>query len=237
MKIKHFAALLAVLLLSVGVLSGCNLISPGGDTTVEETEGPLMKDNPFEPTESGLFIRDDGTAAGAEVTDFTQDYYDLAELRTYVEGLVAEYNQEEAGLNYAYAKDAPSGKTLPVSISRLEESNGQVILILECATPADYIMINDLNLTSDGLKSVTKSTVAEMKNAGKTIGVALVNVKGETVTVEQALKNDTYHVVVCEGATVLQVQGEVKYMSTNVTYVDVDSVKTPAGEVSYIIYR
>lgn len=234
MKIKRFAALLSVLLLSVGMLSGCSLL---GQDPTETTEGPLIKDNPFEPTESGLFIRDDGTAAGAEVTDFAQDYYDLSELKSHVEGLVAEYNQNKAGLNYAYAEKAPSGKKLPVAISKLEEKDGLVTLILECATPADYIMINDLNLASDGLKSVTKSTVAEWKNAGKTINVQMKDVTGSAVGVDKALSNDTYHVVVCEGAVNLQVQGEVKYMSANVTYVDVDSVKTPAGEVSYIIYR
>ncbi len=234
MKIKRFIALLGVLLLSIGMLYGCSLF---GQDSTETTEGPLMKDNPFAPTESSLFIRDDGTAAGAEVTDFAQDYYDLSELKTYVEGLVAEYNQEKAGLDYAYAKDAPSGSKLPVEISRLEESNGQAVLILECVTPEDYIAVNDLDLTSAGLKSVKKTTIAEMNSAGKTFDVNLVNVKGETVTVEQVMQKTEYHVVVVEGATVLQVQGEVKYMSTNVTYVDEDSVRTPAGEVSYIIYR
>ncbi len=237
MKIKRLIALLAVLLLSISMLSGCSLFGDNGQTTQEETEGPLVKDAPFEPTESAIFIRDNGTAAGAEVTDFSKDYYDLSELRTYVEGLVKEYNQEKAGLDHAYAKDAPSGKALPVAISTLEESDGQVVLILECQSPADYIRINDLDLASDGLKSVNKTTIAEMNSAGKTFDVKLVNVKGEAVPVEQVMRKTEYHVVVVEGATVLQVQGEVKYMSTNVTYVDFDSVKTPAGEISYIIYR
>jgi len=234
MKIKRLVALLAVLLLSIGMLSGCDIL---GQNPTETTEGPLIKDNPFEPIESGMFIRDNGTAAGAEVTDFAQDYYDIAELKTHVEALVAEYNQNKAGLNYAYAEDAPSGKNLPVAISRLSQADGKVTLILECLTPADYITINDLNLTSNGLKSLTKYTVAEWKNTGKTLGGELKDVTGAVVGADKALGNETYHVVVCDGATCLQVQGEVKYMSKNVTYVDVDTVKTPAGEVSYIIYR
>ena len=235
MKIKRLIALLLVLLLSVGMLSACNF----GDssTTQEQTEAPPVKDAPFEPTESAIFVRDDGTMVGAEVTDFSKDYYDLAELKTYVEGLVKEYNQKKAGLEYAYTADAPKGKNLPAAISKLEASDGKVVLMLECQTPADYIRINDLDLTADGLKSVKKTTIKEMNSEGKTFDVKLVNVKGESVTGEQVLRKTDYHVVIVEGAAVLQVQGEVKYMSTNVTYVDYDCVKTPVGEVSYIIYR
>ena len=236
MKIKRLVALLLVLLLSVGTLSACKF-GDGGTTTQEQTEAPPIKDAPFEPTESAIFVRDDGTMVGAEITDFSKDYYDLAELKTYVEGLVKEYNQKKAGLEYAYTADAPKEKKLPASISKLEANSGNVMLMLECQTPADYIRINDLDLTADGLRAVTKTTIKEMNSEGKTFDVKLVNVKGESVTVEQTLRKTDYHVVIVEGATVLQVQGEVKYMSTNVTYVDYDCVKTPAGEVSYIIYR
>lgn len=236
MKIKRLIAFLTVLLLSVGMLSACRF-GDGSTTTQEQTEAPPVKDAPFEPTESAIFVRDDGTMMGAEITDFSKDYYDLAELKTYVEGLVKEYNQKKAGLEYAYTADAPKGKKLPASISKLEANSGKVMLMLECQTPADYIRINDLDLTADGLRAVTKTTIKEMNSEGKTFEVKLVNVKGESVTGEQALRKTDYHVVIVEGATVLQVQGEVKYMSTNVTYVDYDCVKTPAGEVSYIIYR
>jgi len=236
MKIKRLVALLLVLLLSVGTLSACKF-GDGGRTTQEQTEAPPIKDAPFEPTESAIFVRDDGTMVGAEITDFSKDYYDLAELKTYVEGLVKEYNQKKAGLEYAYTADAPKEKKLPASISKLEANSGKVMLMLECQTPADYIRINDLDLTADGLRAVTKTTIKEMNSEGKTFDVKLVNVKGESVTVEQTLRKTDYQVVIVEGATVLQVQGEVKYMSTNVTYVDYDCVKTPAGEVSYIIYR
>ena len=222
MKIKRFAALAAVLLLCLGLLSGC------------EQE----KTDIFEPTRSSLYIRDNGTAAGAEISPFSEDYYSLSELKEYVQELVIEYNEQKAGLAYAYTVDVPEGsRTLPVAISKLSESNGNVILILECATPGDYIAINDLNLTSSGLKAVSVSTVEEMKAAGKSVSGSFVDVKGEAVTVEKAMKKGSYHVVVCEGATVLQVQGEIKYISTNVTYLNSATVETPAGEVSYIIYK
>ena len=133
MKIKRFAALFMVLLLCAGVLAGCD----------------QEKTDIFEPTRSSLYIRDNGTAAGAEITSFSEEYYSLAELKEYVEELVIAYNQEKAGVAYAYASDLAEGAgPLPVAIGRLTESKGNVTLILECATPADYIDINDLNLTS-----------------------------------------------------------------------------------------
>lgn len=222
MKIKRLSAFAAIAFLCIGLLSGCQ----------------KEKSDVFEPTRSCLYVRDDGTAAGAEVTPFSEDYYSLAELKEYVQELVIEYNQEKAGLGYAYVVDLPEGSgKLPVAISRLSEVNGNAVLILECATPADYIEINDLNLTSNGLKAVTVSTVEEMKAAGKKVSGAMVNVKGESVTAEKAMKKNSYHVVVCEGAVVLQVQGEIKYMSSSVTYIDNATVQTPAGEVSYIIYK
>jgi hypothetical protein len=219
---KRLAALASVILLMIGVLAGCQ----------------KTKSDTFEPTQSCLYVRDDGTAAGAEVTAFSESYYSLSELKTYVEELVTAYNQEKAGLAYAYVVDLPEGAgTLPVSISRLSQSNDKVVLVLECATPADYIAINDLDLQSTGLKSVSVSTVDEMKAAGRSLSGSMVDVKGESVTKDKATKKGSYHVVVCEGATLLQVQGEVKYMSSNVTYVNSSTVQTPAGEVSYIIYK
>lgn len=229
MKIKRLAALMAVLLLVIGVFAGCKE-DGGGDE-------PVIKTDIFEPTRSCLYIRDNGTAAGAEITPFAEDYYSLSELKEYVEGLVIQYNQDKAGLAYAYAKDVQDGSKLPVAISKLTEENGNAVLILECATPADYISINDLNVSSDGLKAVTTSTVEQMKAAGKTIKADLVDTKGNAVSVDKAMNKDTYHVVVCEGAVVLQVQGKVMYMSSNVTYVNSETVETPAGEVSYIIYK
>lgn len=222
MKIKRFAALAAVLLLCLGLLSGCD----------------QEKSDIFEPTQSSLYIRDNGTAAGAEITPFAEDHYNLSELKEYVQELVIAYNQEKAGLAYAYAADIPAeAGPLPVAISKLTESKGNAVLILECATPADYIAINDLNITSDGLKAVSVSTVEEMKAAGKKVSGSLVDVKGEAVTADKAMSKSAYHVVVCEGATVLQVQGQIKYMTTNVTYINGSTVQTPAGEVSYIIYK
>ena len=222
MKIKRFAAVAAVLLLCIGILSGC------------EQE----KTDVFEPTQSCLYVRDNGTAAGAEITPFAEDYYSLSELKEYVQKLVIEYNQEKAGLAYAYTVDVPEGSgTLPVAISKLTEISGKVVLILECATPADYISINDLNINSNGLKAVNVYTVEEMKTAGKSVSGSIVDTKGESVTAEKAMKKGSYHVVVCEGATVLQVQGEIKYMSSNVTYINGSTAETPAGEVSYIIYK
>lgn len=222
MKIKRFTALFMALILCVGVLTGC------------EQE----KTDVFEPTRSSLYIRDDGTAAGAEITSFSEAYYSLAELKEYVEELVIAYNQEKAGVAHAYASDLAEGAArLPVAIGKLTEAKGNVTLILECATPADYIAINDLNLTSDGLKAVTSYTVEQMKAAGKSLSGSFIDVAGEAVTVDKVLKKDSYHVVVCEGATVLQVQGEIKYMSTNITYVNSATVETPAGEVSYIVYK
>ena len=222
MKIKRFAVLAAMLLLCVGLLSGCEQ---------EKTDN-------FSPTQSSIYVRDNGTAAGAEITPFSEDYYSLSELKEYVQELVIEYNVEKAGLAYAYTVDVPEGSAaLPVAISKLTETSGNVVLILECATPADYIAINDLNLNSNGLKAVNVYTVEEMKAAGKTVSGSLVDTKGESVTVDKAMKKASYHVVVCEGATVLQVQGEIKYMSSNVTYLNSSTVETPAGEVSYIIYK
>lgn len=231
--IKRLTALAAVLLLVIGVLAGCQ----EGGTTSTESEVPVVKTDVFEPTRSCLYIRDDGTAAGAEITAFAKDYYSLTELKEYVEELVIQYNREKVGLAYAYANEVKDGSKLPVAIKKLTEENGNAVLILECATPADYISINDLNVSSDGLKAVTTYTVAQMKSAGKGINAQLVNTKGKSVTVESAMKKDGYHVVVCEGAVVLQVQGEVMYMSSNVDYISEALVETPAGEVSYIIYK
>ena len=76
-----------------------------------------------------------------------------------------------------------------------------------------------------------------MKAAGKRLSGSFIDVAGQAVTVDKVMKKDSYHVVVCEGATVLQVQGEIKYMSTNITYINSATVETPAGEVSYIVYK
>jgi hypothetical protein len=108
-KMKKCTAMLAVLALSIGLLTGC------GDT--------------YEATESTVFVQKNGTILSTDIESFDPGSYDESGLRSYVEEAISDYT-EEHGSGTVKLKDlsfANGVATLSIeyaSVSDYSEFNG-----------------------------------------------------------------------------------------------------------------
>lgn len=201
------------------------------------------KDDTYAPETSGIYLREDGSVVSADIEEFAQSYYDKAELQAFVEDEVTAYNREKAGLSYAYAEDAKAAdknNVLPVSIAGLETGEKKASLYLEYATCRDYLDFNgEANAV---LTALSQTTVKEAAETGTSFA-GLKDTEGAAADEAKIRKKKKYAcltLTVAEGqeeSLSLQVQGSVRYVSSNVTITGENTVTVPAGETAVIIYK
>ena len=200
--------------LAVAVLAGC---------------GGKVK---FEPKVSSIFVRKDGTVVSADIEDFVGNNYSEAELKTYVEDAVKEYNSEHGAAAEAYVDEEDEDASLPVQITSLSVENGVASLLLGYEKCSDYLEFTGTAGTENGVDRLEFSTVGETEFSGN-----FQNAKGEDATLESVTKKEKNSVVIIEGAVTIQVEGKVQYVSAGASLVDKHTVTTKAGDVTYIVFK
>ncbi|MCI8506703.1 MAG: hypothetical protein HFI67_11010 [Lachnospiraceae bacterium] len=211
---KRTAGLMMAAALAVTVLAGC---------------GGKVK---FEPKVSSIYVKKDGTVVSADIEDFVGNNYSEAELKTYVEDAVKEYNSEHGAAAEAYVDEEDKDASLPVQIESLTVEEGVASLLLEYEKCGDYLEFTGTAGTEKGVDRLELSTVGETDFSGN-----FQNAKGEDVTLEGVTKKEKNSVVIIEGAATIQVEGNVQYVSAGVSLVDKHTVATQAGSVSYIVFK
>lgn len=211
---KRAAGLMMAAVLAVTVLAGC---------------GGKVK---YEPEASSIYVKKDGTVTSADIEDFVGNNYSEAELRTYVEEAVKEYNSEHGAAAEAYVDEEDKEASLPVQVSSLTVEDGVASLFLEYEKCGDYLEFTGNSGTENGISSLELSTVGETSFSGN-----FKNAKGEDVALEGVTKTEKNPVVILEGAVTIQVEGNIQYVSASATIVDKHTVTTQAGSVTYIVFK
>ncbi len=223
---KRALAICLAALLAVSSLAGCK-----------------GKDDTYAPAQSGIYVREDGSVVSADVEAFAESYYDRAELQGFIEDEVIAYNQAAAGLSYAYAeeaKEADKENVLPVSLQGLTVENQKASLFLEFATCKDYLAFN--GEANQMLTALAQQTVKEAAEAGVSLA-GLKDLEGADADEEKVAKKKKYEYLTLTVAETLsealpvQVQGEIQFVSSNVTITGENTVTVPAGETAIIIYK
>jgi len=192
----------------------------------------------FNPTETSIFVKKDGTVVSADIEEFNNSQFDTpryyeSELTAFIEEAVLAYNTETANKAFTRADQLDNSKeTLPVAIQQIKVEENMATLILDYAKASDYLAFNEdvqmfeeliIGHVSDGVSSGLD--FAGMKNAD-----------GSDADVEKLKSNDKYSLVSVTGAGVVKVEGKVVYMSSGVTLKDENTVVTTEG-TSYIIFK
>ncbi len=211
---RRTAGLMMAVVLAVTALAGC---------------GGKVK---FEPQASSIFVRKDGTVVSADIEDFVGNNYSEAELKTYVEDAVKEYNSEHGAAAEAYVDEEDEEASLPVKIDSLTVEEGVASLLLGYEGCSDYLEFTGNSGTESGVSRLEFSTVGETSFSGN-----FKNAKGEDVTLEGVTKKEKNPVVIVEGAVTVQVEGNVQYVSAGAALVDKHTVTAKAGEVTYIVFK
>ncbi len=192
----------------------------------------------FEPTESSIYLRADGSVISAEITGFDntsfgEERYSEEELRAFVEDAVKAYNAGVGSPNLAYSSELPDKNSiLPVSIDSLKVAEKEAELIISYASCADYLKFNDADDTVTQL-SVTSAPVAVASGVSLD---GLLNAKGEIVDTSKAKESEKYRVATVTGGTTVVINGKILGVSGAEILGD-HMVRTTAGVTACILFR
>ena len=212
---KSTAILLAVLLVTL-MAAGCSSRSK------------------FEPEESSIYIQRDGGVTGFTKTEgYDKDYYSLKELKEdYVDPAVKAYNEEKAGLSFAYTEDNDTKETLQISIEELDIAGGVAKMKLEYATAADYLAFNKNQLEDD-----TVFQIGLMADLSVPSSISWVDAEGNSVDAETVQGSTKYYVAELSFATIAQVEGTIVYASEGVTVTGKNTIVTDGTETAYVVFK
>lgn len=164
-----------------------------------------------------LYIKQDGTLTEASFELFDKEYYDEAELKTYVEAEVREYN-------YKNVKEA-------IAVDKVEVTDTVAAAYLTYQSVEDYIAFNESEMFS--------GTVKEAMDAGYDFETAFVSYdKEETADILTVTSNAKENqVLILDASMDVRIDGTISYISTNVQKKDKKNVTLTQGGLSYIIYK
>ena len=158
----------------------------------------LLEEKAWEPTETSLEVKKDGTLTETVIDQLDQSYYSSSELESMINSSVSEYNQ-------SHGADA-------VKVDSLSLANNQVVLKMTYKTAEDYADYNNVRFYNGSMLG------AEMEgflfyNQFKEVEEGTV--MGENISNEEPLKHKEYQVLVTGTSHVVRVPGDVVYVSAN----------------------
>ena len=194
----------------------------------------------FDTEVSAVYVTADGVVTSADIEDFSGDNYSESELTAYVEGAVAAFNYESAGISEAYEL---SDTVLPVYIDQLEVADNVASLYLVYSSCDYYLEFNGkayglsyLELTSITQIQEEYSGTSSDENEGF-LSAEFVDTDGASVDADTVISKKKLNVLITEGAATIQVDGKIKYVSSNVTVADDYTVETPEDGLCYIVFK
>ncbi|MDD2959906.1 MAG: hypothetical protein PHE06_11620 [Lachnospiraceae bacterium] len=172
----------------------------------------LPSKNEWKPEETSLQVKKDGTLTETVIDQLDETYYNSQELESMIKSSVSEYNQK-------HGADA-------ITVTALTLENNQVNLTLDYKSAEDYADYNNVKFYNGSMLG------AEMDgylfyNTFKQVDEGTVT--KDQLSNEEPLKHKEYQVLVTDLLHVVQVPGDVVYVSENGYPADERVVK-PSGE-------
>ncbi len=184
----------------------------------------------FKAAESTVYITDEGTVTGADIEDFSEDYYDEEELENYITESVDRYVAANG-----------DGSVELDSFKIVSSENGQTTaqLYLNYATYIDYAQFKDVTLFA--------GTISQAQAENHAFDQGFVKVEdgspAGSAAAKDFLDSEELKVVVIGEKTLVRVDGTIAYVSdgnveltgkntARVTY----DLEDPDAQPAYIIY-
>lgn len=160
-----------------------------------------------------MLIKSDGAVQVATIEEFNESYYDLEELKVYINNNLTEFNQSV-------------GNETAVVLASLDKKNENAIMVLEYANMEYYAKFNETEAKL--LTAVTDSDVEELPDT-------LLSAQEEgTILGSELASLEDVKVVILKEEINLIVSGKIKYYS-NGTLVDKNEIQTSA-EGTVVVY-
>lgn len=207
-KCRILTAVLLVLCLT-GVLMGCG-----------------AKRYKFKPEGTSIFFTDDGRVKEALYDGLEESYLNKEDFEAFVEEEVAKYNE---GLN---------GAAVEMDSFKEDKETGIVSVQLSYKTLQDYM---DFNYNAGLVRDVKTADMEELSAAQITLEGDFVKADGSTSVGNTEVQSAEGFALTgtadsAEDVTVY-VEGNIQYVSSNITEVEKNCAKVPAGENFTIIYK
>lgn len=163
-----------------------------------------------------LYIKSDGSISEASFELFDKDYYDAAELESFVRAEVRDYN-------YRNVKEA-------IAVDRVEVMDKVAASYLTYQSAEDYIAFNKLEMFA--------GTVKQAMDAGYDFETEFLDyAKQEKAGILEVTKETANKILVLDAGLDVRVEGTICFVSSNVQKKDKKNVTLTQGGLSYIIYK
>ena len=182
----------------------------------------------FAPTQSSLYITSEGVITSATVETYEADYYSAEELKASVEEALTEWGG--------------SGDQAKASVKECTMADGTAKLLIDFKTPSAYMDFMEEFPDEESaiqVKELDVTTVADGISKGYLVGDRFYHLAKETkeVSADEVMKQSKLYVAAVEGPALIQTDGTVVYISTDVEQVGTNMVQTPADGMSYIVFK
>ena len=199
---------------SLAILTGC----------AGNSESPS-----FAPTQSSLYITSEGTVTSATVETYDNDYYSADELKSSVEEILTAFNTSVNVADAATINDCTMADGTAKLLIDFKDADSYLTFMEEYPDDESTIQIADLDITtvSDGIVKgyIAGETFTKPSDSGKSISA------------DEVMKQSKLYVAAIEGASLIQTDGAIQYISSGVSAVGANMVETPAGQVSYVVFK
>lgn len=237
-------------ILAAGVLGACNNASSDQESAASGYNDPgtaagLVDDYPYIISDSGLFIRRDGSVSSADVEEFSADYYDAEEFeQNYVVPAVKAYNEKQ-GL--AFARAGETEETLPVALNSVKAADGALTLQLDYKNTEEYLGFNkSINEYFAGWDTFVVCPYSELVDHGISMDAEFIDTDGNTVDINTVKTTTGLYACVLgfNGALPtgfsgkLQFEGAVAYTTADIYIQSDNAVRVYDSEnLQYILFK
>jgi hypothetical protein len=167
-------------------------------------------------TGSTMLARTNGEIQVATVEKFNKDYYDLSELKDYINKEIDAYN-----------KKAGNGK---IVVNKVEEKKEKAIMLLTYSGMGQYAAFNE--------EETAYFSGGPDKKLPFTLPTTLVNAENKDLTSTQdVITNEKYKILIVTEPYHVIVDGKVKYYSENVEFTDSNEVNSTGDGMSIIVFE
>ena len=193
----------AAALMVACTLTGCSVLNQivGQDNWKEWT-----------PDQTSLQISQSGSVTETIIDTLDENYYNADELQDMIARSVREYNTEQG--------------SQVISVPAYSADQGKINLVLVYKTPQDYASYNQVTFLNGSMLDVQMSGITFPDTFQKIDGTS---VSENSVSSEEALSHKEYSAAVTAADHVIQVPGQIRYLSENAELVN-SHVARPAGE-------
>ena len=181
----------------------------------------------FTPTQSSLYITSEGAVTSATVETYEEDYYSADELKASVEEVLSAFGGEGAA---------------PASVKECTMTDGTAKLLIEFKSPDSYLEFMEEYPDPESAIQIDEldvTTVSDGIAKGYLVGERFYHLEKDKkeVAADEVMKQSKLYVAAVEGSALIQTDGTIVYISDNVELAGSNLVQTPAGEMSYIVFK